>query len=208
MFQNRIKAGQALGKMLLEYKFKDTVVLGIPRGGVPVAFEIAKILHKPLGIVLVKKIGHPMNKEYAIGAVSLEDEFMMPDQNINETYIKDEIQTIRKRLLQLKAYFKGRDHTSLPLKNKVVILVDDGLATGYTMLNTIQLIKKSNPKKIVVAVPVGPKETIDAIQTLGIEVAVIEIPYFFNGIGAFYEDFTQVENEAVLHLLEQLPLET
>ncbi len=203
MFQNRTKAGQALAKMLLPYQKHDVIVLGIPRGGIPVAYEIAEILNKPLGIVLVKKIGHPINKEYAIGAVSLEDHIIIPNINVSEAYINDEIDNVRKRLLQMKAYFKGRDYSKIPLKDKVVILVDDGLATGYTMLNTIRLIKKTQPKKIIVAIPVGPKESIDILKNEGVELVVIEIPYFFNGIGAFYEDFTQVENETVLDLLEQ-----
>lgn len=203
MFQNRRRAGQALAKMLLRYKMEDTIVLGIPRGGVPVAFEVAKFLKKPLGIVLVKKIGHPMNKEYAIGAVSLEEAIWMPGHAISEEYIESEVKAVRQRLTQMKSYFKGRDYTSMDLKNKVVILVDDGLATGYTMLNTIHLIQKCKPKRIVVAIPVAPKEAIDDLKKESVEVVVIEIPYFFSGIGAFYEDFKQVENESVLELLEQ-----
>ncbi len=206
MFQNRSRAGQALAKMLVPYSSEDAIVLGIPRGGVPVAYEIANFLKKPLGIVLVKKIGHPMNKEYAVGAVSLETELLLPDHTISEAYIENEVKAIRQRLLELKKYFKGRDHTSMQLKDKVVIIVDDGLATGNTMLNTIGLIKKCHPKKIVVAIPVAPKEAIDALKNEGVTVVVIEIPYFFNGIGAFYEDFTQVENETVLDLLESKQL--
>lgn len=208
MFQNRSRAGQALAKMLLSYKMQDVVVLGIPRGGVPVAFEIAEILNKPLGIVLVKKIGHPINKEYAIGAVSLEDYIIMPGQNVSEAYLEEEVKNVRQRLRQMKDYFKGRDYTSMQLKNKVVILVDDGLATGYTMLNTIRLIKKTEPNKIIVAIPIGPNEAIKTIKKEVAELVVIEIPYFFNGIGAFYEDFTQVENETVLDLLEQHQMTT
>ena len=206
MFQNRCRAGQALAKMLLTYQSEDTIVLGIPRGGVPVAFEIANYLKKPLGIVLVKKIGHPMNKEFAIGAVSLNTEIIHPDHTISEVYIQNEVKAIRQRLLEMKNYFKGRDHTNMQLKDKTVILVDDGLATGNTMLNTIALIKKCYPKKIVVAIPIAPKDAIDAIKKEGVTVVVIEIPYFFNGIGAFYEDFTQVENEMVLDLLESKQL--
>lgn len=203
MFQNRYRAGQALAKILLPYKYEDTVVLGIPRGGVPVAFEIAKYLKKALGLVLVKKIGHPMNKEYAIGSVSLEDELIPTNQGISMDYVNEEVKAIRERLLKMKKYFKGKDYTKMPLKDKVVIIVDDGLATGYTMLNSIGLIKKCRPKKIVVAIPVAPKEAIDSLKNEDVTVVVIEIPYFFNGIGAFYEDFTQVENETVLDLLEQ-----
>jgi putative phosphoribosyl transferase len=203
MFENRSRAGQALANMLLQYKNAEAIVLGIPRGGVPVAYEIASKLNKPLGIVLVKKIGHPMNKEYAIGAVSLEDEFINTSHSISKEYIEAEVNVVRKRLLQMKKIFKGRDYSNFNLSDKVVILVDDGLATGYTMLNTIQLIKKTNPLKIVVAIPVAPKEAIDELKKEGISVEVIEIPYFFNGIGEFYEDFSQVENETVLKLLEQ-----
>lgn len=206
MFQNRSRAGQALAKMLLSYQIEDTIVLGIPRGGVPVAFEIAKYLKKPLGIVLVKKIGHPMNKEFAIGAVSLNTGIIQPDHSISEAYIENEVKVIRQRLLQMKNYFKGKDYTSMQLRDKTVILVDDGLATGNTMLSTIDLIKECHPKKIVVAIPVAPKEAIDALKNENVTVFVIEIPYFFNGIGAFYEDFKQVENETVLNILESKEL--
>ena len=202
MFQNRSRAGQALAKMLLPYKKENTIILGIPRGGVPVAYEIASLLKKPLGVVLVKKIGHPMNKEYAIGAVSLEDEIINPDLNISNGYVEEEIKAVRQSLLLMKRTFKGKDYTSFDLKDKIVIIVDDGVATGYTMINTIRLIKKCKPVKIVVAIPVSPKETIDEIKKEGVIVVVIEIPYFFNGIGAFYEDFSQVKNETVLNLLE------
>lgn len=208
MFQNRSRAGKALAKMLVQYKRDDVIVLGIPRGGIPVAFEIAESLDKPLGIVLVKKIGHPMNKEYAIGAVSLEDEIIMPEHNISTNYIEEEVKIVRKRLMQMRDYFKGRDYTNMEVKNKVVILVDDGIATGYTMLNTIRLVRRCQPKKIIVAIPVGPKESIDTIKNEGVTVVVIEIPYFFNGIGAFYEDFTQVNEDIVLDLLQQHELST
>lgn len=208
MFQNRSRAGKALAKMLVQYKRDDVIVLGIPRGGIPVAYEIAESLDKPLGIVLVKKIGHPMNKEYAIGAVSLEDEIIMPEHNISTNYIEEEVKIVRKRLMQMRDYFKGRDYTNMEVKNKVVILVDDGIATGYTMLNTIRLVRRCQPKKIIVAIPVGPKESIDAIKNEGVTVVVIEIPYFFNGIGAFYEDFTQVNEDIVLDLLQQHELST
>jgi putative phosphoribosyl transferase len=208
MFQNRSRAGQALAKMLLPYKKENAIILGIPRGGVPVAYEIASLLKKPLGIVLVKKIGHPMNKEYAIGAVSLEDEIINPDHKTSNAYVEDEIKAVRQRLLLMKKTFMGRDYTSFELKGKMVIIVDDGLATGYTMINTIRLIKRCNPFKIIVAVPVAPKETIDEIKKEGITIVVIEIPYFFNGIGAFYEDFSQVENEDVLAILEKHQAET
>ena len=208
MFQNRSRAGKALAKMLVQYKRDDVIVLGIPRGGIPVAYEIAESLDKPLGIVLVKKIGHPMNKEYAIGAVSLEDEIIMPEHNISTNYIEEEVKIVRKRLMQMRDYFKGRDYTNMEVKNKVVILVDDGIATGYTMLNTIRLVRRCQPKKIIVAIPVGPKESIDTIKNEGVTVVVIEIPYFFNGIGAFYEDFTQVNEDIVLDLLQQHELST
>lgn len=203
MFQDRSSAGKALAKKLVHYKNEDTVVIGIPRGGVPVAYEIATYLRKPLGIILVKKVGHPMNKEYAIGAVSLDGFTKISNSDISESYIREEVQDIRKRLLKMKELINGNDYTAMKIENKVVILVDDGLATGYTMLTAYRLLKKCKPKDIVVAIPVSTKEAIDDLKKEGAKIMVIEIPYFFNGIGAFYEDFSQIENEQVFEMLEK-----
>lgn len=203
MFQERSSAGRALARKLVHYKNEDTVVIGIPRGGVPVAYEIATYLKKPLGIILVKKIGHPMNKEYAIGAVSLNGFIKMSNSDISESYIREEVQDIRKRLLKMKELINGTDYTTMKIENKVVILVDDGLATGYTMLTAYRLLKNCKPKDIIVAIPVSTKEAIDDLKKEGAKIMVIEIPYFFNGIGAFYENFNQIENEQVFEILEK-----
>jgi putative phosphoribosyl transferase len=203
MFQDRSSAGKALARKLVHYKNEDTVVIGIPRGGVPIAYEIATYLRKPLGIILVKKVGHPINKEYAIGAVSLDGFTKISNSDISESYIRDEVQDIRKRLLKMKELINGNDYTAMKIENKVVILVDDGIATGYTMLTAYRLLKKCKPKDIVVAIPVSTKEAIDDLKKEGAIIMVIEIPYFFNGIGAFYEDFSQIENEQVFEMLEK-----
>lgn len=200
MFKNRTAAGQLLAERLKQYQNK-ALLLAIPRGGVPVALPIAKILHLPLALVLIKKIGHPNNKEYAIGAASLTDYFVTENSDVSETYIIAEIQKIRKRLNEMKDKFK-HDFTSLTIKNKTIILVDDGLATGITAFHTAKLLRKYNPKKIILAVPVASLSAIELIQTVVDELVVLNASSFFQAVGLFYEDFKEVSDAEVIQQLE------
>jgi len=130
-----------LASKLNKYKKDDGVVLAIPRGGIPVAYAVAKELDFPLELVLIKKIGHPMNKEYAIGAAGLTDYFVVEHENVSQEYIDLQIELIHKRLKEMQNKFIG-NAAPLSLKDKTVIIVDDGIATGNTLLQTIKLLKK------------------------------------------------------------------
>lgn len=205
MFLNRIQAGKLLAQKLKEYKNQNAVIMAIPRGGLPVGASISKALNLPLEIVLVKKIGHPHNKEYAVGAVSLED--IILDKQAPEipmSYIIKETEKLRASLKQRKEqYYINRK--PLDIKDKIVIIVDDGVATGNTILATAQIVQEDSPSKIIVAVPVAPISTILKLESsLYInEVICLEQPIHFNGVGGFYENFDQVSDEEAINFFEE-----
>lgn len=200
MFKNRTTAGQLLAERLEQYRDK-ALVLAIPRGGVPVALPIAKMLHLPLALVLTKKIGHPNNKEFAIGAASLTDYFVTENSGASEAYITAEVQKIRHRINEMKTIFQ-HDFTSFSIKNKTIILVDDGLATGITAFHTVQLLRKYNPNKILLAAPVASLSAIELLQPVVDELVVLNIDSFFQAVGLYYEDFKEVTDAEVSKLLE------
>jgi predicted phosphoribosyltransferase len=202
-FINRIEAGKQLAGRLKKYKNDPVILLAIPRGGVPVAYAVAKETGLPLELILTKKIGHPGNKEYAIGAASLTDYFIIPHENVSQDYIKKEVERIRRRLKEMYVNFKSTlDFGSL--YGKTVIIIDDGVATGNTLLATVKLIRKSNPAKIVIAVPVASESAVQKLAEEADEVITLFVPAVFYGVGAFYDNFEQVSDEEVLFYLNQL----
>lgn len=203
MFRDRMEAGELLAAKLKKYKNTSGVVLAVPRGGVPVAYAVAKELGFPIEVVLTKKIGHPMNKEYAIGAASLTDYFVIPHENVSEEYIQGELKLIHANLKKMYAHFMG-DKEPANIEGKTVIVVDDGIATGNTLLGTIHVLRKSKPGKIVIGVPVASKSAVEKLSEEVDEVVAVMIPEKFYGVGAFYEDFEQVSDEEVLFYLDKL----
>ncbi|PKP12789.1 MAG: phosphoribosyltransferase [Bacteroidetes bacterium HGW-Bacteroidetes-3] len=206
MFTNREEAGKLLANKLMDYSDnKEVVIVAIPRGGVPVGVEIAKNLNAPLEIVLSKKIGHPFNKEYAIGAVTLKNSVLSDAAlEVSQVYIHDETERIRKLLKQrLQLYYE--DRKPVELKDKIVILVDDGIATGNTMISCIQLIGLQKPSKIMVALPVAPASALKKILELPevSETICLSTPFNFQAVGQFYEDFNQVDDKEVIALLKK-----
>ncbi len=203
MFTDRIEAGILLAAKLKKYKDEPGIILAVPRGGVPVAYAVATELDFPVEVVLTKKIGHPMNKEYAIGAASLTDYFVEPHENVSDAYIQQELIRIRKRLREMYAKFMGEEKPA-SLEGKTVIVIDDGIATGNTILSTIQVLRKSNPGKIIIAVPVAAQSAVDKISRVADEVITVITPHIFHGVGAFYKDFSQVSDEEVIFYLNRL----
>lgn len=201
MFKNRIQAGENLAEELLKFSNESCVVLGVPRGGIPVAFVVAQKLGVRLDLVLTKKIGHPINKEFAIGAASLEDYVLDSRNAVSEEYLNHELNKIRERLTVMKNKFK-QNRKPVPLKDKTVIIVDDGMATGNTLLVTAQLIRKKNPKKIIIAVPVASDTSVDLLKKETDEVIALLVPYDFRAVGQFYEEFNQVSDEEVINYLD------
>ena len=203
IFRNRIEAGLLLADKLKKYQSGTGLVLAIPRGGVPVAYVVAKELDLPIELILTKKIGHPTNKEYAIGAASLTDYFTIPHENVTEEYIASEVTRIRSRLKEMYKIFMG-DREPANLEGKTVIIIDDGIATGNTLMGTIQLLRKGKPEKIIIAVPVASSSAIRMLAKEVDEIVVVYVPDQFYGVGAFYDDFEQVTDEEVMYYLEKM----
>jgi putative phosphoribosyl transferase len=203
-FYDRNEAGLHLADLLFKYKGSSGVVLGIPRGGVPVAAAIAAKLQLPLDLALVRKIGHPSNREYAIGAAGLDHEYIPDKTDIPEDYIKAELSSVRKRLGEMEMKFlSGRKRQ--PLKGKTVIIADDGIATGKTMAATVNLIRKQEPEKIIVAAPVISDSAESRLKQEADEVVSIMVPSYFSGVGAFYINFGQMTDEEVIDILKTTP---
>jgi len=201
ILKNRKEAGLLLAEELKKYANSNTIVLAIPRGGVPIGYAIAKSLNLPLDIILSKKIPHPYNKEFAIGAVSLESKIVDEHSGVPDKYIASEVVRLRDQLKEKYRLYMG-NRKPLDIKGKNVIVVDDGIATGHTLLASISMLRKSKPAKIIIAVPVVPDELVNQFQEQTDEFVYLIASKYFRGVGAFYEQFNQVEDEEVIRLLE------
>ena len=202
-FTNRSEAGKQLALELKKFSGTKSIVLAVPRGGVPVAYEVAKALNLPMEVVLVKKLGHPLNQEYAIGAVGLNESLVVPHEGVNEFYLLTETKKIRQRLQEMKEKFMSELEPE-DLLGKTIIVIDDGIATGKTLLATIRILKKSEPAKIIIAVPVISKSALEVLTPEVDEVIAVIIPEIFQGVGAFYHDFSQLTDEEVVDYLQRL----
>ena len=206
-FRNRTEAGRALARVLSRYAGRDdVVVLALPRGGMPVAYEVAKELGAPLDVFLVRKLGVPGHEELAMGAIASGGVLVLDDGVVRWLGIsEDQIQkTLARELDELRrreaAYREGRP---LPdLKGKTVILVDDGLATGASMQAAARAVRRHDPARIVVAVPVASRATCDQFREEVDEVVCAVTPAPFYAVGNWYEDFSQTSDEEVRELLE------
>jgi len=201
-FANRRDAAMRLIRHLEKYKNEDSIVLAIPRGGVPIAFHVARKFRTPLELLMTKKIGHPANEELAIGAVSLEGHIIDETLKIPQEYISSEVQKIRESLKERYRMFMG-DHPPADIKNKTVIIIDDGIATGNTILSAIQMLRQKNPKKIVVAVPVAPPHTASKIRRKVDDLICLFTPETFIGVSYHYHDFSEVSDEEVIQLIRE-----
>jgi putative phosphoribosyl transferase len=201
-FKNRAKAGKLLAEKLKKYHNTDTIVLAIPRGGVAIGYEVAKELHLSLDIILSKKIGHPNNKEYAIGAVSMDNAILDEHPEIPQEYIQAEIKKLQNSLREMYKLYNGFQQP-IEIKDKTVIVVDDGIATGNTLLACLGMLRKKNPAKIIVAVPVLPIEAVPVFQKNANELIYLVASSYFRSIGEFYEQFDQVEDQEAIEMLTQ-----
>jgi putative phosphoribosyl transferase len=205
---NRTIAGKELAKALRNYQdIENTIVLALPRGGVPVAFEIAQELNAPLDLMLVRKLGTPHYPELAMGAIAGNNIRVLNPQvihnyDISEAQIEKVEKAERQELERRAVAYRG-ERPYPDLNDKIVILVDDGLATGATMHAAIDAVHLQNPRSIVVAVPVAPPDSINALRRKVDEVICPLEPAQFSSIGQWYEDFSQVSDEVVTKLLSQ-----
>jgi predicted phosphoribosyltransferase len=206
LFSNRTDAGKQLAKKLEFVRKENPIILAIPRGGVIVADAIASFLGCKLDIIVSRKIGAPDNSELAIGAV-LHDGSYFPNSDVlkilqvPQGYIDlekaEQMKEIQRRLISY------RGSIQYDLRGKTIVLVDDGLATGATMTVVALWVKKQNPNKVIIAVPVGARETIQKLAKIADEVIVLDIPDFFNAVGQFYENFDQVEDIEVQKIMKK-----
>lgn len=207
-FTDRYDAGRKLAELLAKYKNNDVVVYALPRGGVEVAVEIADLLKAPLDLIFAHKIGHPYQPEYAIAAVSEsgylignEQEMLSAGKEWLEGEKNHQMEEMQRRR---KLYLKGRKE--IPLKDKIAVIVDDGIATGLTMQVGIMELRSRHPDKIIAAVPVAPKSTARLIRTQVDEFVALDVPedfHFLGAVGAYYDRFNQVEDEQVIAILDK-----
>jgi len=211
LFQNRADAGQQLARALVKYKARHPVVLALPRGGVPVAAEVAAALDAPLDLVLVRKIGVPSQPELAMGAVTdgekptiIRNREIIESCGVSErkfdAVCKEELGEIERRR---KRYLGDRARTEV--KGEVVIVVDDGIATGATTLAAVRAIRERKPKELVLAVPVAPLDTIEKLRAEVDDIVCLETPGDLGAIGYFYRDFHQVSDDGVISTLRRFP---
>jgi len=210
LFKDRESAGKQLAASMMHYAHeKDAIVLGLPRGGVVVAYEVAKALYLPLDVICPRKIGAPSNPEFAIGAITetgegIFNDSIIEEMQISKEYLEQAIESEKQQALRRLHLFR-KNRPPRNLKDKIVIIVDDGLATGSTMLAAVKSVKHEGAKKIVVAVPVAPWHTAEELQVCVDEVICLATPSDFMAIGQFYQDFDQVEDEEVVEFLDGSP---
>lgn len=208
VFADRVDAGHRLaGKLGAYAKRKDVIVLGIPRGGVPVAFEIAKSLDAPLDVFLSRKLGVPGQEELAFGAVAtggvrVLDREIIDAVGLREKEIEQITEKVKKELERRERVYRGA-RLPLNLAGRTVLLIDDGIATGSSMRAAIRALRELKPASIVVAVPVAPLSTCNRLRMEVDELVCVHTPELFYAIGQFYEDFSQVTDEEVRDLLQR-----
>lgn len=206
LFADRVEAGKRLASALADYVGKDGIVLAIPRGGVVVGFEIARSLGLSLDVIVPRKIGAPGNPELAIGAITEDgtiilDESLVNQLGVSRAYIKEESERQRLEIKRRLKLYRG-DVPVPRLKDREVIIVDDGIATGSTMKAALASVRKSGAKTVIVAIPVGPLSTIRELERQADRVVCLYTPEPFYAIGEFYENFAQIENLEVTEFLK------
>lgn len=210
LFKNRTEAALLLAEKLQWLKEEgqedSLLVLAIPRGGVVTGDIIATSLGVNLDVVVTKKIGHPSNPEFAIGAVMHDGSFISNEavvslSDVPHQYLKDSISILTREIDRRLVKFRGSK--VYDLSGKVVVLVDDGIATGMTMFAAIKWLKTQQLRGLIVATPVGPRDTIQALKETVDEVIVLHSPAIFGAVGAFYEDFSQVSDDEVIKIMQK-----
>ncbi len=206
-FADRTEAGRRLAEKLVRFKAEQPVVLALPRGGVPVGFEVAQALDAPLDVVLVRKIGAPFQTELAVGAVvdgdqpetvlnrDIVEEYQIPERYLAEEGARQLKEIERRRRL----YRPGRPR--IDVRDRTAIVVDDGIATGATMEAALHATRRAGPKRLVLAVPVAPPDTIERLRPQVDEVECLLVPPYLGAIGMFYKDFRQLSDDEVVALL-------
>lgn len=207
IFQNRREAGKLLADKLLKYKEEPNIlILALPRGGVPVAYEVAQALQASLDLLIVRKLGVPGEEEVAMGAIALGGLCVLNEEILQILHISDGALQIvidreTKRLTELNQLYRGGKENP-NCEGKTIIIIDDGIATGMTMKVAVKFLRQKGAQKIIVAAPVSPADTFNDLLQEADEVISLQIPRDFFGVGSWYEDFSQTTDEEVLQLLQ------
>lgn len=209
-FLDRRDAGRQLARKLTNYADRpDALVLALPRGGVPVAYEVSQALHIPMDVLIVRKLGLPAQEELAIGAIASGGIRVLNQDVINYLQVDQEVidRVTEREQVELRRREQQYRGNRLPpdARDRTVILIDDGLATGASMLAAVRGIRTQNPARIVVAVPTAAPQAMDLLQQEADEVAVVMSPEPFDGVGKWYRDFSQTTDEEVRTLLQDQP---
>ena len=207
MFEDRVDAGKKLSLRLMEFRDKDVLVLAIPRGGVVVAAEVAEALNASLDVVVTRKIEAPGEPEFAIGAVTQEGDVILDRQaaeslGASKEYLDGQVELKRREVDERVRKFRGNERYP-EIKGRVVVIVDDGIATGSSVEAAVMSVRKRMPKEIVVAVPVAPSDAVETLAADGTRVVCLETPQAFLAIGEFYKNFDQVPDDEVKRVLEK-----
>jgi putative phosphoribosyl transferase len=208
VYSTREQAGRMLARRLMPHAAHDVVVLGVPRGGLPVAKEVADALGAPLDVVVVRKLGAPGQPELGIGAVvdgdhprAIFNQDIIEHLGVSDEYIEAEIARQLKEVNRREAAYRG-GRTKVPLAGRTVIVVDDGIATGSSIRAALRGVRRQKPKRLILAVPVAPADTIAALRSDADEIVCLETPADFFAVGQFYRDFHQVTDDEVKMILD------
>lgn len=209
MFRDREDAGNQLAEKLSEYRGQNPLVIALPRGGVPVAYVVAKSLGAELDVIIVRKLGAPGNPELGIGALvegnppqRILNEGIIFHLGVPDDFIEEETEDQKREIERRSRVYRGGRQIA-DMSGRTVIVVDDGIATGATIKAALKGIKAANPDRIVVAVPVAPPDVLYALEEMADDVVCVERPEFLYAIGAYYRDFEQVTDSEVIGMLEE-----
>ncbi|MFP4072239.1 MAG: phosphoribosyltransferase [Desulfovibrionales bacterium] len=210
VFQDRKDAGRQLAEKLARLDVDEGIVLALPRGGVPVAYEVAKALHLPLDVFVVRKIGVPGREEFAMGAIATGGIRVLNSDVVQMLQIPEsEIERVaaqeQKELQRREREYRG-EKPPPKISGRTVLVVDDGLATGATMRAAVKALQKENPARLIVGVPTAAPETCDQFREMADEIVCLSTPSPFYAVGTWYEDFTQTTDEEVRDLLQEIEL--
>lgn len=207
-FRNRVEAGKQLAAQLMPYAGRpEGLILALPRGGVPVAAEIARVLSLPLGVCLVRKLGLPEQPELAMGAIASDGILVLNQQVVRQFEVSRqqllEVASRERQELKRRQQLYQANPPSLPLRDRLIILVDDGIATSATLRAAIALLARQMPRQLVVVTPVAPPDVCELIRARVQEVVCLKTPDPLGSIGRWYEDFSQTSDQEVCHLLAE-----